>query len=95
MVDLAKGPTTVKVLQRKHKGIERELVLIKDVIDSFTAERGEIEQRTGEVGAVGEQGQGGEQEAGGRGWHAEISDEMRRERRYCGAGRRRGAGRGR
>lgn len=33
MVDLAKGPTTVKVLQRKHKGIEREFVLIKDVIN--------------------------------------------------------------
>merc|ERR1719347_742959 len=58
--DLAKDLTTVKALQRKHKGIERELAPIKDkvgqvsqlgqdVIDSFPAERGNIEQRTRDV----------------------------------------------
>merc|ERR1719347_1746997 len=60
MEDLAKDLTTVKALQRKHKGIERELAPIKDkvgqvsqlgqdVIDSFPAERGNIEQRTRDV----------------------------------------------
>jgi len=60
MDDLAKDLTTVKALQRKHKGIERELAPIKDkvgqvsqlgqdVIDSFPAERGNIEQRTRDV----------------------------------------------
>jgi len=57
MDDLAKDLTTVKALQRKHKGIEMEHALIKDkvgqvsqlgqyVIDSFPAEREIIEQRT-------------------------------------------------
>ena len=57
MDDLAKDLTTVKALQRKHKGIEMELAPIKDkvgqvsqlgqyVIDSFPAEREIIEQRT-------------------------------------------------
>ena len=54
MVDLAKGPIIVKALQRKHKRVEKELVPIKDVVDSFTDERGKIKQRTGEVGAVRE-----------------------------------------
>jgi len=60
MDDLAKDLTTVKALQRKHKGIERELAPIKDkvgqvtqlgqdVIDSFPAERGNIEKKTTEV----------------------------------------------
>eukprot|EP00092_Neocalanus_flemingeri_P017139 GFUD01018536.1.p1 GENE.GFUD01018536.1~~GFUD01018536.1.p1 ORF type:complete len:428 (+),score=136.20 GFUD01018536.1:157-1440(+) len=60
MDDLAKDLTTVKALQRKHKGIERELAPIKDkvgqvsqlgqdVIDSFPAERANIEQRTRDV----------------------------------------------
>ena len=53
-VDLAKGPIIVKALQRKHKRVEKELVPIKDVVDSFTDERGKIKQRTGEVGAVRE-----------------------------------------
>ena len=39
-VDLAKGPIIVKALQRKHKRVEKELVPIKDVVDSFTDERG-------------------------------------------------------
>ena len=38
-VDLAKGPIIVKALQRKHKRVEKELVPIKDVVDSFTDER--------------------------------------------------------
>ena len=57
MDDLAKDLTTVKALQRKHKGIEMEHAPIKDkvgqvsqlgqyVIDSFPAEREIIEQRT-------------------------------------------------
>ena len=54
VVDLAKGPIIVKALQRKHKRVEKELVPIKDVVDSFTDERGKIKQRTGEVGAVRE-----------------------------------------
>ena len=55
MEDLAKDLTTVKALQRKHKGIERELAPIKDkvlqvsqlgkdVIDGFPAEKMKIEQ---------------------------------------------------
>ena len=55
MEDLAKDLTTVKALQRKHKGIERELAPIKDkvqqvsqlgqdVIAGFPAERDNIEQ---------------------------------------------------
>ena len=55
MEDLAKDLTTVKALQRKHKGIERELAPIKDkvvqvsqlgndVIDGFPSERNHIEQ---------------------------------------------------
>ena len=55
MEDLAKDLTTVKALQRKHKGIERELAPIKDkvvqvsqlgkdVIDGFPAEKSKIEQ---------------------------------------------------
>ena len=55
MEDLAKDLTTVKALQRKHKGIERELAPIKDkviqvsqlgrdVIDGFPAEKAKIEQ---------------------------------------------------
>ena len=54
MEDLAKDLTTVKALQRKHKGIERELAPIKDkvvqvsqlgkdVIDGFPSERVKIE----------------------------------------------------
>ena len=54
MEDLAKDLTTVKALQRKHKGIERELAPIKDkvvqvsqlgkdVIDGFPAEKEKIE----------------------------------------------------
>ena len=39
-VDLAKGPIIVKALQRKHKRVEKEFVPIKDVVDSFTDERG-------------------------------------------------------
>ena len=42
LVDLAKDPIIVKALQRKHKRVERELVIIKDVVDSFTAERGKL-----------------------------------------------------
>ena len=34
MDDLAKDLTTVKALQRKHKGIERELAPIKDKVES-------------------------------------------------------------
>ena len=60
MDDLAKDLTTVKALQRKHKGIERELAPIKDkvgqvsqlgqdVIDSFPSERDNVEQRTRDV----------------------------------------------
>ena len=55
--DLAKNLTTVKALQRNHKEIERELAPIKDkvgqvtqlgqdVIDSYPADRENIEQRT-------------------------------------------------
>ena len=40
VVDLAKGPIIVKALQRKHKRVEKEFVPIKDVVDSFTDERG-------------------------------------------------------
>ena len=87
MDDLAKDLTTVKALQRKHKGTERELALIKDkvgqvsqlgqdIIDSFLSERENIEQRTrrssGEMGDSGELSQGKEQEAGGRGGHAAV-----------------------
>ena len=60
MEDLAKDLTTVKALQRKHKGIERELAPIKDkvvqvsqlgkdVIDGFPSERAQIEQTIREV----------------------------------------------
>ena len=60
MDDLAKDLTTVKALQRKHKGIERELAPIKDkvgqvsqlgqdVIDSFPSERNNIEQKIRDV----------------------------------------------
>ena len=56
MDDLAKDLTTVKAYQRKHKGTEKELAPImdkvglvshlgQDVIDSFPAERENIEQR--------------------------------------------------
>ena len=35
MDDLAKDLTTVKALQRKHKGIERELAPIKDKVSIY------------------------------------------------------------
>ena len=60
MDDLAKNLTALKALQRKHKGIKRELPPIKDKvghvtqlgqdpIDSFPAERENIEQRAQDV----------------------------------------------
>ena len=62
MEDLAKDLTTVKALQRKHKGIERELAPIQDkvaqvaqlgqdVIDGFPAERANIEDNIRDVRA--------------------------------------------
>ena len=64
MEDLAKDLTTVKALQRKHKGIERELAPIKDkvqqvsqlgkdVIAGFPAERDNIEQMIRYIMALG------------------------------------------
>ena len=40
MDDLAKDLTTVKALQRKHKGIERELAPIKDKVSFWGPVRG-------------------------------------------------------